>query len=63
MAYPDDDLAPEGYRAYPTGIPEFRMYTDENNVTSMQVRYVDKNAGYTGLWMNINKVKGKLNGN
>lgn len=63
MAYPDDDLAPEGYRTYPTGIPEFRMYTDKNNITSMQVRYVNRSVGYTGLWMDINKVKGELNGN
>lgn len=62
MAYPDDDLAPEGYEAYPTGVPEFRMYMDKNNITSMQVRYVDKRTGYIGLWMNVDKIKGESNG-
>lgn len=62
VVYPKDDLAPENYKPYPTGVPEFRMYTDKNNVTSMQVRYVDKKVGYIGLWMDINKVKGESNG-
>lgn len=57
MTYPADDIAPDGYKPYPGGTPEFRTYIDSNNNSIMQVRYVHKKRGYTGLWMNIETVK------
>lgn len=57
MAYPNDDLAPPGYQVYPGSTPEFRMYTYADGRTAMQVHYVCKHQGYSGLWMDVETVK------
>lgn len=57
MTYPADDIAPEGYKVHPLGRPEFRIYEYPDGRQATQVRYVNHDFGYTGLWMNVQVTK------
>ena len=45
------------YGIYPNSTPEFRMFQKENGTIEMQVRYVNAQMNYTGLWMLVKKEK------
>ena len=49
------------YGIYPNSTPEFRQIQKSDGTIEMQVRYLNKEVGYTGKWMPI-KVE-KENGN
>jgi len=49
------------YEIYPNSTPEFRMFQKENGTTEMQVRYINKLVGYTGLWMPVKTEKETTN--
>jgi hypothetical protein len=53
MKRPADDIAPEGYKVYPLGHPELRIYEYPDGRQVTQVRYVNTEHGYTGLWMDL----------
>jgi hypothetical protein len=41
------------YGIYPNSTPEFRMFQKEDGTTEMQVRYLNSQMNYTGLWIPI----------
>jgi hypothetical protein len=45
------------YEIYPNSTPEFRMFQKIDGTTIMQVRYINKLVGYTGLWMDVETKK------
>jgi len=45
------------YGIYPNSSPEFRMFQKSDGTMEMQVRYINKPMGYTGLWMPVNTVQ------
>ena len=47
------------YGIYPNSTPEFRMFQKENGTIEMQVRYINKPMGYTGMWMSVQTKKEK----
>jgi hypothetical protein len=42
---------------YPNSTPEFRVLQKQDNTQVLQIRYVKKDIGYTGVWFNIPIVK------
>lgn len=45
------------YKMYPNSTPEFRSLQKENGTIVMQVRYINKQLGYTGKWMDMKTEK------
>jgi hypothetical protein len=41
------------YGIYPNSTPEFRMFQNTDGTMIMQVRYINKEMGYTGKWMEV----------
>ena len=41
------------YGIYPNSTPEFRQVQKLDGTIEMQVRYLNKEAGYTGKWMPV----------
>lgn len=35
---------------YPNSTPEFRIFIDKDNVSQLQVRYINVAQGYAGVW-------------
>lgn len=48
-------------RIYPQSVPEFRHLQKTDGTIEMQVRYINKNMGYTGKWMPVNTVQEDTN--
>jgi len=47
------------YGIYPNSTPEFRMFQKEDGTMEMQVRYLNSQMNYTGLWMPVKTEKEK----
>ena len=45
------------YGIYPNSTPEFRMFEKTDGTMEMQIRYINKQVGYIGLWMPVQKEK------
>jgi hypothetical protein len=45
------------YSIYPNSSPEFRMFQKADGTMEMQVRYINKQMNYTGLWMPVKTEK------
>jgi hypothetical protein len=45
------------YGIYPNSTPEFRMFQKTDGTMEMQIRYINQQIGYTGLWMPVNQEK------
>lgn len=41
------------YEIYPGSSPEFRMFQKSNGNTSMQIRYINRQMGYTSKWLTV----------
>jgi hypothetical protein len=41
------------YSIYPNSSPEFRMFQKADGTIEMQVRYINAQMNYTGLWMPV----------
>jgi len=50
-------------KIYPNSTPEFRQVQKSDGTIEMQVRYINKPLGYTGLWMPVNIQKENDNSN
>lgn len=45
------------YGLYPNSTPEFRMFQKADGTIEMQVRYINAQMNYTGLWMPVQTEK------
>jgi len=45
------------YGIYPNSTPEFRLFQKEDGTTEMQVRYLNSQMNYTGLWIPVKTEK------